>query len=47
MHRSLEVDLRFGVFFGTSDNMPAVLDISDAKERLRYRPQDRLENHLS
>jgi len=47
IHRSLEVDLRFGIFYGTSDNTPAVLDISDAKERLGYRPQDRLEDHLS
>ena len=47
IHRSLEADLRFGIFYGASDNTQAVLDISDAKERLGYKPQDRLEDHVS
>jgi len=46
IHRSLEVDLGFGIFYGTSDNTPAIFDISDAKQELRYEPQDRLEDHL-
>ncbi|MDH5795501.1 MAG: NAD(P)-dependent oxidoreductase [Candidatus Bathyarchaeota archaeon] len=46
IHRSLETDLKFGIFYGTSDNTPAVLDISDAKQELGYEPQDRLEDHL-
>jgi hypothetical protein len=33
-------DLRFGVFHGISDNRWKRLDISDARQRLKYEPQD-------
>ena len=46
IHRSLEADLRFGIFYGTSDNTPAIFDLSGAKQELGYEPQDRLKDHL-
>lgn len=47
IHRSIETDLKFGIFYGTSDNIPRIFDINDAKEKLGYKPQDRAENYLN
>jgi len=46
IHRSIETDLKFGVFYGTSDNERKVFDISDTKEKLGYKPLDRVEDYL-
>ena len=40
IYRSIEADIQFGIFYGASDNQPAVLDISEAKRRLGYTPED-------
>jgi dTDP-4-dehydrorhamnose reductase len=41
IERSIDVEnLRFGIFFGVSDNLYKRYDISDARELLGYAPQD-------
>lgn len=46
IHRSLEADCRFGVFYGVSDNTPAVFDLSETRRQLGYAPQDRVQDYL-
>jgi uronate dehydrogenase len=46
IHKSLESDVKVGIFYGTSDNNPRIFDITSAKEKLDYKPQDRAENYL-
>jgi len=46
IHRSIETDLKFGIFYGTSDNTPKIFDITEAKEKLGYNPQDKAEKYL-
>lgn len=46
IHRSLETNLKFGIFYGTSENTPKIFDITAAKEELGYKPQDKAENYL-
>ncbi|MDX6414065.1 MAG: uronate dehydrogenase [Gaiellaceae bacterium] len=36
-------DLRFGIYYGVSDNKWRFWDIADAREELRYEPQDNAE----
>jgi len=40
IHRSLQADVRFGIYYGASGNTPPVLDVSRAREELGYEPQD-------
>lgn len=40
-------DLRFDIFYGTSDNRYRFVDIEHAREVVGYIPQDRAEDHLS
>jgi hypothetical protein len=46
IHKSLESDVKFGIFYGTSDNSSRIFDITPAKEKLGYKPQDKAENYL-
>ena len=46
IHRSLEADLKFGIFYGTSNNTPGIFDLDDTKRVLGYEPQDRVEDYL-
>jgi nucleoside-diphosphate-sugar epimerase len=46
IHRSLETDLKFGVFYGTSNNTPKIFDLADTEKRLGYKPQDKAEKFL-
>ncbi|MGD0328857.1 MAG: NAD(P)-dependent oxidoreductase [Nitrososphaeria archaeon] len=46
IHKSLESDLKFGIFYGISDNVHKIFDISETIEKLGYRPQDRVEYYL-
>jgi hypothetical protein len=46
IHKSLESDVKFGIFYGASDNSSRIFDITPAKEKLGYKPQDRAENYL-
>jgi nucleoside-diphosphate-sugar epimerase len=46
IHKSLESDLKFGIFYGISDNSHKIFDISETIEMLGYKPQDRIEDHL-
>ncbi len=46
IHKSLETNLKFGIFYGTSDNSPAIFDLTDARDVLGYRSQDKIENYL-
>ena len=46
IHRSLEADLKFGIFYGTSNNKRRIFDLSSAEEKLGYKPQDSIEDAL-
>ncbi len=46
VHRSLEADCSFGIFYGVSDNTPAVFDLSETRRVLGYAPQDRVQDLL-
>ena len=46
IHRSLETDLRFGIFYGVSNNTPRIFDLSETKEKLGYNPQDNAQDYL-
>lgn len=46
IHRSLEADCGYGVFYGVSDNTPAVFDLSETRRQLGYTPQDRVQDYL-
>lgn len=46
IHRSLESDCRFGIFYGVSDNTPSVFDLSETRRQLGYAPQDRVQDYL-
>jgi NAD+ dependent glucose-6-phosphate dehydrogenase len=46
LHRSLETDCPFGIFYGISDNTPPTYDLSDARRLLGYAPQDNVQNLL-
>jgi hypothetical protein len=43
---SLRAEVRFGIYYGASDNAPVVLDIAQAKHDLGYRPQDRVQDRV-
>jgi nucleoside-diphosphate-sugar epimerase len=45
LHRSLQADVPYGVYYAASDNVPATLDVSKAAEELGYRPEDRVNDH--
>jgi hypothetical protein len=38
--------LKFGIFYGTSNNTPGIFDLDDTKRVLGYEPQDRVEDYL-
>ncbi|MCJ7550590.1 MAG: NAD(P)-dependent oxidoreductase [Anaerolineae bacterium] len=40
IHRSLEADVAYGIYYGASGNTPPVLDVRPAREQLGYEPQD-------
>lgn len=40
IHRSLEADVAYGIYYGASGNTPPVLDVSRARDELGYVPQD-------
>ncbi|MEA3407700.1 MAG: hypothetical protein U9R48_06435 [Chloroflexota bacterium] len=40
VHRSLQTDCPFGIFYGISDNTPPAFDLSETKRVLGYEPQD-------
>jgi nucleoside-diphosphate-sugar epimerase len=46
IHKSLESNVKFGIFYGTSNNSSRIFDITPAKEKLGYKPQDKAENYL-
>jgi len=46
IHKSLEANLKFGIFYGTSNNERKIFNLSSAEEKLGYKPQDRAEDHL-
>jgi NAD+ dependent glucose-6-phosphate dehydrogenase len=46
IHRSLEAECGFGVFYGASENEPPVFDLSETKQVLGYEPQDRVNDFL-
>lgn len=46
IHRSLEANLRFGIFYGVSNNTPGIFDLSETKEKLGYNPQDNAQDYL-
>ena len=46
IHRSLESDLKFGIFYGISDNDHKTFDISETVKKLGYKPRDRIEDYL-
>ena len=46
IHKSLEANIKFGIFYGTSDNERKIFDLRSAKEKLGYEPQDRAEDYL-
>jgi nucleoside-diphosphate-sugar epimerase len=47
IHRSLQADVVYGVYYAASDNAPAVLDISRARKELGYEPQDRVNDYTT
>jgi nucleoside-diphosphate-sugar epimerase len=44
VHRSLETDCPFGIFYGVSDNTPPIFDLSETKRLLGYAPQDNVQD---
>ena len=46
IHKSLEAALKFGIFYGTSNNERKIFDLSSAEEKLGYTPQDKIEDYL-
>jgi len=46
IHKSLEADVKFGIFYGISNNRQPVFDISETRIKLGYSPEDCAENHL-
>lgn len=46
IHKSLESDIKFGIFYGISNNRNPAFDISETKAKLGYDPKDCAESHL-
>jgi nucleoside-diphosphate-sugar epimerase len=44
VHRSLETDCPFGIFYGISGNTPAAYDLSETKRQLGYAPKDNIQD---
>jgi nucleoside-diphosphate-sugar epimerase len=44
--KCLQCDLRFGIFFGISNNSECYWDLSNARELLGYEPQDNAADFL-
>jgi NAD+ dependent glucose-6-phosphate dehydrogenase len=44
VHRSLETDCPFGIFYGSSDNTPAAYDLSETRRVLGYAPRDNVQD---
>tara|TARA_Y100000588_G_scaffold90069_1_gene96680 strand:+ start:87 stop:809 length:723 start_codon:yes stop_codon:yes gene_type:complete len=43
--RGIEADVKFGIFYGISDNTRAYWDIQSAREQLGYEPEDNAEQY--
>ena len=46
VHKSLETDCQFGIFYGVSDNEPPAFDLSETKRVLGYAPQDNVADFM-
>ncbi len=46
IHRSLKTDLKFGIFYGSSNNTPKIFDLTDTRSKLGYKPRDKAEKFL-
>ncbi|MCX8189029.1 MAG: NAD(P)-dependent oxidoreductase [Nitrososphaeria archaeon] len=46
IHKSLESDIKFGIFYGISNNRHPVFDLSETKAKLGYIPEDCAEKYL-
>ena len=46
IHRSIESDVEFGIFYGASDNTPGIFDLTETKKKLGYEPRDRVEDYI-
>ncbi|MGC9346764.1 MAG: NAD-dependent epimerase/dehydratase family protein [Anaerolineae bacterium] len=47
IHRSIQADVLYGVYYAASDNEPTILDISRAREELGYEPEDRVNDYIT
>jgi nucleoside-diphosphate-sugar epimerase len=46
IHCSLQANVDYGVYYAASDNKPAILDITRAREDLGYAPEDSVNDYL-
>ncbi|MDA0747434.1 MAG: NAD(P)-dependent oxidoreductase [bacterium] len=46
VHRSIETEIKFGIYYGISNNTRATWDIQNAREELGYTPEDNAEDHV-
>ena len=46
IHKSLETDVKYGIFYGVSENTPRIFDLTTTKEKLGYEPEDHVEDYL-
>lgn len=46
IHKSLQSKVKFGIFYGISNNRHPVFDLSETRLKLGYNPEDCAENHL-
>jgi len=46
IHKTLEADVKFGIFYGISNNRHPVFDLSETRSKLGYDPEDCAEDHL-
>ncbi len=45
IHKSLQTNLKFGIFYASSNNTPNVFDSSKTRELLAFKPNERAEDH--
>ena len=46
IHKSLETNLEYGIFYGVSENTPRIFDLAKTKGKLGYEPEDHAEDYL-
>ena len=46
LHRSIQTDCQFGIFYGISANDPPMFDLSETKRVLGYEPEDSVQDLL-